>query len=189
MRLAPKASDGFCTLRKSVEKIRPAKKIGRGTINSAQSRRSIGGCSLYFGTTWQVSLIVISGTLLMVLAANLLAMRMRDFHPWLFIPLFATLILLACVPRESILSQPPMLRLLWALLIVPLPIFFAGLIFSTLFRNVQNPSEAFGANLIGATIGGFCEYLGMALGTSALLWLVIGAYVAGLLVQRSSRRA
>jgi len=81
-----------------------------------------------------------------------------------------------------------MLRLLWALLIVPLPIFFAGLIFSTLFRNVRNPSEAFGANLIGATIGGFCEYLGMALGTSALLWLVLCAYLAGFLVQRLSRR-
>jgi len=37
--------------------------------------RSIADCSLYFGTTWFVTMVVVAGVLLMVLAANLVAMR------------------------------------------------------------------------------------------------------------------
>jgi hypothetical protein len=47
----------------------------------------------------------------------------------------------------------------------------------------------FGANLIGAMIGGFCEYLGMALGNHRLSIVVIVAYLGSMLVVASSRRA
>jgi hypothetical protein len=40
---------------------------------------SISSCSLYFGTTWLVTMIVIAGVLLMVLAANARASRMAAF--------------------------------------------------------------------------------------------------------------
>ena len=59
--------------------------------------------------------------------------------------------------------------------------FFAGLIFSTAFREAPDPSALFGANLIGATLGGLCEYLGMWVGSTFLSYLVIVAYVASLL--------
>jgi hypothetical protein len=70
--------------------------------------------------------------------------------------------------------------LLWSLLVVPLPIFFAGLIFSTSFREGSNPSSLFGANLIGAMIGGFCGYLSMRIGNGNLMFLVLGAYLVSL---------
>jgi hypothetical protein len=149
--------------------------------------KSIGDCSLYFGTTWVVSMIVISGTLLMVLSANLVAMRFFDRRDesrptlWPFLPLFIALIVLILVPRHFVLGLDFSLRLVWAILVVPLPIFFAGLIFSTTFRQSARPGESFGANLLGATVGGFCEYLGMWLGTSALSWIIIGAYLASLI--------
>jgi hypothetical protein len=109
---------------------------------------------------------------------------------WLYLPLFATLLLLLVVPRETILAQPFALRLGWSLLAVPLPVFFAGLIFSTTFRSARSPAGAFGANLIGATVGGFCEYLGMWLGTPALGLIVAGAYGASLAcILLSKRRA
>ncbi len=71
---------------------------------------------------------------------------------------------------------------------MPLPVFFAGIIFSTTFRDAIEPSAAFGANLIGAMVGGFCEYLSMAVGNHRLSLLVMIAYLGSLLVLASSRR-
>ena len=151
--------------------------------------KAIGDCSLYFGTTWLVSMIAICGTLLMVLAANVVAMRLTQARRSFYLPLFVSLLVLALMPRQTILAQPLLARLLWALLVMPLPIFFAGLIFSTTFRPVPHASAAFGANLIGATVGGFCEYLAMLIGASALFYIVFGAYAASLFcVAKQSRR-
>lgn len=143
--------------------------------------KSIGDCSLYFGTTWMVTMIVVTGVLLMVLAANLLAMRMRRAPLTLYVPLLASLAALYLIPRDQILALPWLARLAWALFCVPLPIFFAGLIFSVTFREAKDPAVVLGANLIGATLGGFCEYLGMAVGVHALMLIVMGAYLASLL--------
>jgi hypothetical protein len=142
--------------------------------------KSITDCSLYFGATWLVTLIVVLGVLLMVLASNLVAARVRGTPLWFYLPLFAALLLLVFVPREAILGLGLGGRLAWALFIVPLPVFFAGLIFSTGFRESANPAALFGANLIGAMIGGFAEYLGMAVGSHHLSYLVIAAYAASL---------
>jgi len=140
--------------------------------------KSITDCSLYFGATWFVTMLVVAGILLMVLAANILAMRLRSFSPYFFLPLIASMLLLYSTPNHFILGLPFVLRLVWVLIFVPLPVFFAGLIFSTTFRESKNASSCFGANLIGATIGGFAEYLGMAIGFQNLSLLVITAYLA-----------
>jgi SAM-dependent methyltransferase len=145
--------------------------------------KSISDCSLYFGTTWFVTLVVVIGVLLMVLAANLVAMHMSRFRAWLYAPLIASLLLLYFVRRDSILALTFNERLLWSVLVVPLPIFFAGLIFSTTFRQALNPSSFFGANLIGAMIGGFIEYLSMVMGNQNLMFLIIGAYLVSLGLQ------
>ncbi len=142
--------------------------------------KSISDCSLYFGTTWFVTLVVVTGVLLMVLAANLLAMRMNRFRIWMYAPLLASLLLLYFVKRDLILALSFDQRLLWSVLVVPLPIFFAGLIFSTSFRQSMNPSSLFGANLIGAMIGGFSEYLSMVIGNQNLIFLIVGAYLISL---------
>jgi len=142
---------------------------------------SISDCSLYLGTTWLVTTAVVSGVLLMCLAANLAAQKLRP-PPWkMAVPLFATLLLLYAMPKDQVLSAPLWGRLLWTVLVVPLPVFFAGLLFSSSFRDAGSRSALFGANLIGAVIGGFCEYLGMAIGHRALLLIVMGAYAASLL--------
>jgi hypothetical protein len=150
--------------------------------------KNISDCTLFFGATWFVTLLVVAGVLLMVIAANLVSERIRGFSPWMYAPLLATLALLLFVPRESVLGFAYSGRMLWTLLVVPLPIFFAGIIFSTTFREAASPSAVFGANLIGAMFGGFCEYLGMALGNYRLSILVIVAYLGSMLVIASSRR-
>src|ERR1017187_4051118 len=97
--------------------------------------KGINDCTLYFGTTWFVTMIVVAGVLLMVIAANLLAERIRGFSLGMYAPLFLVLALLLIVPREHILGFSFGARLAWTLLVVPLPVFFAGIIFSTTFRE------------------------------------------------------
>jgi hypothetical protein len=150
--------------------------------------KSITDCTLYFGATWLVTVIVVTGVLLMVMAANLIAVRMKEFSLGMYAPLFIALALLFLVPREQVLGIAFSGRLLWALLVVPLPVFFAGIIFSTTFRQAAVPSAAFGSNLIGAMVGGFCEYLAMAVGSLRLSALVAAAYLLSLLIMLAARR-
>lgn len=150
--------------------------------------KAITDCTLLFGATWFVTSVVVAGVLLMVLAANLVAMRLPRFSPWLYLPLMASLLVLWMVPREYVLGWTLMARVAWVALAVPLPVFFAGLIFSTTFRQAASPAAAFGANLIGAMVGGFSEYLAMAVGSRRLMMLVITAYLGSLLVVAGPKR-
>ncbi len=146
--------------------------------------KSITDCSLYFGTTWFVTMIVLAGVLVMVLAANLVAGCIGRFSRALYLPLLISVLALYLVPPDQVLAWPLAARLAWALCAVPLPIFFAGLIFSTTLRDAHDCAAALGANLIGATAGGFSEYLGMSTGTRMLTLLVLAAYGASFLCQR-----
>jgi hypothetical protein len=139
--------------------------------------KSIVDSSLYFGATWIVSLMVISGVLLLVLLANGLAESIRGFSRWLYAPLFGSILLVYAVPHSFALELPFTARVAWTALVVPLPVFFAGLVFSATFKRSANPSGVFGANLVGAMVGGFAEYLSMATGSRSLVAIVIGAYI------------
>lgn len=135
--------------------------------------KSISDCALYVGSTWLVCTLVIAGVLLMVLLANLAVLRgARGHYPALFL----ALALVCLTPRETVLEASFAGRLAWTLLAVPLPIFFAGVIFSTSFRAGRSAPALFGANLIGATVGGFAEYLGMVLGSAGLAAVIAAAY-------------
>jgi predicted membrane-bound spermidine synthase len=143
--------------------------------------KSIVDSSLYFGATWIVSLIVIAGVLLMVLLANHVASRLRGFTRWLYAPLLGSILLVYSVPPGVILGLPFAGRVAWAAMAVPIPIFFAGLVFSGTFKRTAHASAAFGANLVGAMVGGFAEYLSMATGSRSLVVVVTGAYLVSLL--------
>jgi spermine/spermidine synthase len=143
--------------------------------------KSIVDSSLYFGATWLVSLIVIAGVLAMVLLANAVAGRRSGFTRWLYLPLLVSVVLIFAVPNDLILHLPYAGRVLWTALAVPVPIFFAGLVFSGTFKQVARPAAAFGANLVGAVLGGFAEYLSMATGRRALVLLVLMCYLVSLL--------
>jgi SAM-dependent methyltransferase len=145
--------------------------------------KSITTISLYFGTTWLVSMIVILGVLIMVFLANLVAFRVKRFSLLLYLPLIASLGFLYLFPTQNVVGWPFFSRLIYSLVVIPLPIFFAGLIFSSTFRESVDPPLSFGSNLLGAMVGGFTEYLGMVTGMRALLLVVLGFYLASLLVR------
>lgn len=149
--------------------------------------KSITTISLYFGTTWLVSTVVILGVLLMVLFANLVASRLAKFSLKYYWPLIASVGFLYFFPTQSVLAWPFILRLAYSVLVIPLPIFFAGLIFSLSFRESGESSFCFGSNLLGAMVGGFGEYLGMITGMKTLLLVVLAFYLSSLLIRiRSS---
>ncbi|MCO5170432.1 MAG: hypothetical protein M9894_29195 [Planctomycetes bacterium] len=144
--------------------------------------KSITDCSVYFGATWLVTTVVVSGVLLMVLLANLATIK--GVGRASYVSLFAALVITCAMPREWILGLPLGGRLAWAALAVPLPIFFAGQIFSTAFRAAPRPAALFGANLLGATLGGLCEYGSMVVGSRGLSVLLVAFYALSLAAAR-----
>jgi hypothetical protein len=69
------------------------------------------------------------------------------------------------------------------------PIFVANLIFAERFRDTADATAAFGANLLGAMLGGTLEYLSLLIGFRALLLVVAGLYgLAYLTRPRAQRR-
>ncbi len=145
--------------------------------------KSITTISLYFGTTWFVSMVVILGVLGMVFLANLVASRLTRSTLTLYLPLIASVGFLYFFSLQAVSGWSFPSRLIFSLTVIPLPIFFAGLIFSSTFRESKDPSFSFGSNLLGAMVGGFAEYLGMITGMKALLLLVMLFYLASLLVR------
>jgi hypothetical protein len=70
------------------------------------------------------------------------------------------------------------------------PVFVANLIFARRFRETSATTVAFGANLLGAMLGGVLEYASIAVGYRALLLVVAACYaLASVLERRASVRA
>jgi hypothetical protein len=67
-------------------------------------------------------------------------------------------------------------RVLGATVLVGLPVFFTGMIFSRTFRDVREPAQALGVNLLGAVVGGTLENTVMLAGTQILGVLAILLY-------------
>jgi spermine/spermidine synthase len=145
--------------------------------------------ALLFGTTWFVNALVFGGVLLSVLAAIEVERRARTGHRKpLFGLLYASLLVAWLIPTDVLLGLAVIPRFFAAVALAFLPIFAANLIFANRFRETSDPTAAFGANLLGAMVGGVLEYLSLLTGFRALL-LVVGVLygVAYLLLPRSRR--
>jgi SAM-dependent methyltransferase len=138
--------------------------------------KSVTGFALLFGTTWVVNAIVFAGVLLAVLAAVETTRRVRTPSlPVMYALLAATLALAWVVPTSWLLEMSLPLRLLAATVLAFLPIFCANIVFAKRFAETAEATTAFGANLLGAMVGGCLEYTALVIGYPALL------LVAGLL--------
>jgi hypothetical protein len=144
--------------------------------------------ALLFGTTWFVNALVFTGILLAVLAAVTVAQRVRLRTLW---PLYALLVgalaVAWLVPPESLLGLPLLPRFVIATLLAFIPIFVANLLFAERFKEVASSTAAFGANLLGAMIGGVLEYGALVTGYRALLPLIAALYVGALIINLRAR--
>jgi len=152
--------------------------------------KSVVQFALLFGTTWFVNSLVFVGVLLSVLLAVEVEWRIRIARPGLLLGiLFVGLSIAWLVPTGSLLGLPIVPRLLAAAALAFFPIFIANLIFAERFRDAADPTAAFGANLLGAMVGGTLEYLSLLTGFRALLFLVAALYgTAYLFTWRATRR-
>jgi spermidine synthase len=139
--------------------------------------KSVVQFALLFGTTWFVNALVFAGVLVAVLAAVETARRIRlPRPPLLYAGLLAALVVAWLVPQHSLLSLSLGPRLAAAIALAFTPIFLANLVFAQRFRDVGASSVAFGANLLGAMVGGLLEYTSLVIGFRALLLVVAVLY-------------
>jgi len=132
--------------------------------------------ALLFGTTWFVNALVSAGVLVAVLAAVEISRRVvvRRRVP-LYLALLAALVVAWAVPPDALLSLPTVPRFSLAVLIAFAPIFIANMVFAQRFRDADS-TVAFGANLLGAMVGGLLEYTSLIFGYRWLLVMVAVLY-------------
>jgi SAM-dependent methyltransferase len=147
--------------------------------------KSVVQFALLFGTTWFVNALVFTGVLVSVLAAIEVARRWRPAEPaWLYAVLLGALLAAYLVPVDALLQLEFGPRFVAAVVVWFTPIFIANLVFAERFRNVEASHVAFGANLLGAMVGGVIEYIALITGYQALLLLVAVLYGAAFLAGR-----
>jgi hypothetical protein len=141
--------------------------------------------ALLFGTTWVVNAAVFAGVLLSVLAAIETARRVRLPRPLpLYLGLLAALVLAWLIPPSALLSLPLVPRFLAGVALAFAPIFLANLVFAQRFAKTGSTTVAFGANLLGAMVGGALEYLALVTGYRSLLIAVAVLYGLAFLTGR-----
>ena len=133
--------------------------------------------ALLFGSTWVVNLIVFFAILTMILLSNVYVILARPQRLWpSYVVLLAGLLLNLVVPMDTFLALPGFSKVVVSCLVVYLPVFFAGVIFATLFRSSSQPDVDFGSNFGGIILGGLSEYLSLIIGFNGLIGVAIGYY-------------
>ncbi len=133
--------------------------------------------ALLFGTTWFVNALVTAGVLVAVFAAVEVSRHVVIRRPaLLYAGLLVALGVTWAIPPGSLLTLSPVPRFLAAVIIAFAPIFLANMVFSQRFRDTGDSTTAFGANLLGAMIGGILEYTALIIGYRWLLVLVALLY-------------
>jgi len=138
--------------------------------------KAITELGLTFGNTWQVIAIAIAGILTMSYLANSIVQRVRfrnSFWPHLFV--LASLLAWWWIAKAGGLPSTSPGRLGTAFLLT-CPVFFSGIVFSSLLSKEANISTVMAVNLLGAMFGGILEYNSMYFGFHFLYLLAVGLY-------------
>jgi SAM-dependent methyltransferase len=142
--------------------------------------KAITELGLHLGGTWVVIAAAIMLVLVMAFLANLIVTRTQLK---LAGPAYAGLFLSLLVGYGFAVSHgqwtfgPPLMQLALSCVVLTIPLFFAGIIFSSLIGEARiNISTAFAYNLMGALFGGVMEYNSMYFGFAFLYLLALGFY-------------
>jgi len=151
--------------------------------------KSITELALLFGTTWLVNSLAISGVLLMALGANLVVLwRPRLNLRLVYVLLFASLALTYFLPLNLLIGLPPIIRAIASMILLSLPLFFAGLIFSESLRRFGATAAPMASNLSGSVAGGVLEYGSLVWGIKSLYVIAVAVYAGALLASRTQRK-
>jgi SAM-dependent methyltransferase len=142
--------------------------------------KAITELGLHLGGTWVVIAAAILLVLMMAFMANLIVTRTtQKLAGPAYLGLFISLLVgygLATSHGQWMVG-PPLVQLALSCLVLTIPLFFAGIIFSSLIGEARiNISTAFAYNLMGALFGGVMEYNSMYFGFAFLYLLALGFY-------------
>jgi hypothetical protein len=144
---------------------------------------------LVFGNTWQVIGIVIAGILVMAFLANWVVQTFRIERPLIpYVLLLASLAFGVVVARGGGLAATP-LGQVGTVIVLTSPLFFSGIVFSSLIATARSITGAMSANLFGAMCGGLLEYNAMYFGFQFLYWLAAALYAGAFVSTLATRRA
>lgn len=173
------------------------KLVGRGTFNWPMfywgaafllfEFQNVSKSSLLFGTTWQTNLFTVSAILLLLLGANWAVYKKFIKLRIAFLLLIITLIFEIVFPLHLLNTFSLWQKIIFGSLILNLPLFFGGIIFTNLFVKAKNKAGALGANFLGSVFGGFAEMLSFYFGIHFLLAFVLALYLAGYLLASRSK--
>ena len=151
--------------------------------------KSIVQFALLWGSTWSSASLAIASVLVMALASALVAGRVeiRRRGPVAAV-LLGLIVLNYFVPVGRVTFASRAAESLFYGLLVFSPVFCAGLLFSSSFRRSSSTATDFGANLLGAIVGGVGEYLSLLAGYRFLLVLVAVCYMAAMASRRIADR-
>lgn len=153
-----------------------------GTAFLLLETASIVSYALLFGTTWLVNSLVFIGILFSVYLAIEVIGRTKQLNIFfLYGLLIISLLILGIIPITELLSFTPIIRFILATGITFTPIFIANLIFAERFSAITSSTDALGANLIGAVLGGFLEYSSLAIGYQHLAFVILMIYSIALM--------
>jgi SAM-dependent methyltransferase len=147
--------------------------------------KSVVQFALLFGTTWFVNSLVFTGVLISVYLAIEVTRRFTlPRAPLLYAALFVCIALAWAIQPERLLELSIGPRFVAAVALAFAPIFVANLVFAQRFKETAKTTVAFGANLLGAMLGGVVEYAAIAIGYQALLVLVGAFYALAFVLER-----
>ena len=142
--------------------------------------QNISKASVVLGNTWIVNAVIISGILMMVLLANVIAAFVRIPQGLVAGGLIGTCLTLYFVDLSSFGFLPFSVKAPLVGGLTTLPMLFSGILFINSFANCEHKGEALGANLIGSLVGGILQAVTFLVGLKALLLIVAGLYIAAL---------
>jgi len=147
--------------------------------------KSIIQFALLWGSTWVVASLTIAAVLVMALLANWAVAHVEIRRPRLVgVVLLALLAFNYAVPVGTIAIENRLVESIVYSLLVFSPIFCAGLLFGSSIKRSGDVTVDYGANLLGAMVGGVAEYLSLLMGFQFLLILVALFYVAALATRK-----
>jgi spermidine synthase len=146
--------------------------------------------ALLFGSTWVVNSVVFFAILVMILCANLFVQIIKPRNLWpYYILLGLALAANTLIPMDWFLSLPGIWKTIASCAVVFVPIFFAGIIFATVFRDSLHPDVDFGSNVAGIILGGLSEQLSLVLGFNHLILVAILFYALSAVLKPRLRLA
>lgn len=152
--------------------------------------QNVSKAAVVLGNTWAVNAVIITGVLLMILAANGLAAWCKRVPTAVAVALLiGSCVALYFVDLSRFAGLPYWQKATAVGLLTCLPMLFSGIVFIRSFATAERKDVALGANLFGSLAGGLLQTVTFVTGIQALLLIVAGLYLLAAAVRPSAKPA